>query len=215
MKDINRIIHEEIDRFILTENISNLSRFATAIDKELNAINKDRNINNLNSNLQGFLYKFVTYCAQVVQATNRCVQANSLNEGVINLPPELGGNAIRYFKYGYGVLGGYNGARRFFRNIGNNIRDRRSTNNVKNARQNASSQAVKLGALLQQLQKWENQCARCQIGNYVQNVNMALRYLQGLKNEYDYLLRQQQNTQQNTQQNVQQNTQQNAQGQNP
>jgi hypothetical protein len=183
MKNIKAIINEEINKFIIFENINNLSQYAASINNELNRI---QNIDGLNSQLKKFVYNFEVYCIQIIHAIKRCVQANSLNEGLgswgINIPPELGGNfwndAVRgYYKTkNFLNRGGY----------GNNKKG-----NALNGINQNTVPSVKLSELLRQYPSWENNCIKYQISQYVPNINNILQYIKRLQVEYTQLLQQQ------------------------
>ena len=115
MNKIKSIIREEIGRFIINENINNLSRYANTINGYLNQM---ANIDSLQPQVKQVTMNFMKYCIQIIHAINRCVQANSLNESLsnwgINVPPELGGNfwndAVRgYYKTKNFLTRGRNG----------------------------------------------------------------------------------------------------------
>ena len=79
MNKIKSIIREEIGRFIINENINNLSRYANTINGYLNQM---ANIDSLQPQVKQVTMNFMKYCIQIIHAINRCVQANSLNEGL-------------------------------------------------------------------------------------------------------------------------------------
>jgi len=194
MNKIKSIIREEIDRFIINENVSNLSKYASTINDYLNQM---QNIDSLQSQIKQATMNFMKYCIQIIHAINRCVQANSLNEGLgnwgINVPPELGGNfwndAVRgYYKTKNFLTGGKSGVR--------------GGKAVKGINQNALP-SVKLSELLGNLPSWENQCIRYQLNKKIGNniINSIIQTLYQLNQEYTSM--------------VQTAQQQNAQGQNP
>ena len=196
MNKIKSIIREEIGRFIINENVSNLSRYANTINGYLNQM---QNIDSLQPQISKVATDFMKYCIQIIHAINRCVQANSLNEGLgnwgINVPPELGGNfwndAVRgYYKTKNFLTGGrsgmYNGKA------------------VKGINKNTLP-SVKLSELLRNLPSWENQCIRYQLNKKIGNniINSIIQTLYQLNQEYTNMV---QTTQQQNQ---------NAQGTNP
>jgi hypothetical protein len=197
MNKIKSIIREEIGRFIINENINNLSRYANALNGYLNRM---QNINGLQPQLRKVATDFMKYCIQIIHAINRCVQANSLNEGLgnwgINVPPELGGNfwndAVRgYYKtknlLTRGKYGSYSGK------AINGI----NPNTLK---------SVKLSELLRNLTNWENKCIRYQLNQNIQGnvINGIIQTLKQLNTEFNQIA-----------QNMQQQQSQNAQGTNP
>ena len=111
MNKINKIIREEIERYILSEAIdfSGLNGYANQLNKTLALINNASSNNNYDPKLRKYFYNFVVYCVQIIAAINRCVQSKNLNEAYwgglsnygINLPGELGGNISSDFKQGY------------------------------------------------------------------------------------------------------------------
>ncbi len=196
MNKIKSIIREEIGRFIINENVSNLSRYANTINGYLNQM---QNIDSLQPQISKIATDFMKYCIQIIHAINRCVQANSLNEGLgnwgINVPPELGGNfwndAVRgYYKTKNFLTGGKGGVR--------------GGKAAKGINQNTLP-SVKLSELLRNLPSWENQCIRYQLDKKIGNniINSIIQTLYQLNQEYTSMVQtaQQQN--------------QNAQGQNP
>ena len=156
-----------------------------------------QNIDSLQPQIKQVTMNFMKYCIQIIHAINRCVQANSLNEGLgnwgINVPPELGGNfwndAVRgYYKTKNFLTGGKSGVR--------------GGKAVKGISQNALP-SVKLSELLGNLPSWENQCIRYQLNKKIGNniINSIIQTLYQLNQEYTSM--------------VQTAQQQNAQGQNP
>ena len=127
MKNIKRIIREEINKLLISENIANLTRYATYFENCARQIG-GMQTNALNRNINKFLRDYIIYLLQLKFAIQRCVQANNLNEAYygnrqgwgsrianfykysrlpklrdfgLNLPDELGGNIIRDFIDGY------------------------------------------------------------------------------------------------------------------
>ena len=192
MNKIKSIIREEIGRFIINENINNLSRYANTINGYLNQM---QNINSLQPQISKVATDFMKYCMQIIHAINRCVKANSLNEGLsnwgINVPPELGGNfwndAVRgYYKtknlLTRGRSGMYNG---------------RTINGIN---QNTLP-SVKLSELLRNLPSWENQCIRYQLNQNIQGnvINGIIQTLYQLNQEYTSMVQTAQQQNQNAQ----------------
>ena len=156
MNKIDRIIKEEINRFILSEviNFNNLNTLASKLNDSLGNIRNFSANKGLDKRLRKFFYDFVVYCLQIINAINRCAKANSLNEASwgglsnygINLPPELGGNIWSDAKEGY------YGTKNFFeRGRGYGAVYGNSANGVN---QN-SVPSVKLQVLLQKVQEWQ------------------------------------------------------------
>ena len=185
MKNIRTIINEEINKFIIRENIQSLAQLGTELDKLLKSVCKIPT-DNLNQGADKLLYNTEYYVIQIIQAINRCVQTNNLNEGLgswgINIPPELGGNfwndAVRgYYKTkNFLNRGGY----------GNNKKG-----NALNGINQNTVPSVKLSELLRQYPSWENNCIKYQINQYVPNINNILQYIKRLQVEYTQLLQQQ------------------------
>lgn len=163
---LKQIVKEEIFKFMLNEvsQINQLTPYANEIN---NSLNKMGNVNNLNikdAKLKKFFYNFTTYSVQIIHAINRCVKANSLNEGAftklgdtvadaamspfksiwngLNLPPELGGNFANDFRKGY-----YYSQQMLNRN----------KTNVENGQTDGQTvPSIKLSVLLSNLPKWQN-----------------------------------------------------------
>lgn len=192
MNKIKSIIREEIGRFIINENINNLSRYANEINGYLNQM---QNIDSLQPQISKVATDFMKYCIQIIHAINRCVQANSLNEGLgnwgINVPPELGSNFWNYAVRGYyktknlltrGRYGSYSGK------AINGI----NPNTLK---------SVKLSELLRNLPSWENQCIRYQLNKNIGKniINSIIQTLYQLNREYTSMVQTAQQQNQNAQ----------------
>lgn len=111
MNNIKVIINEEINKFIITENIQTLMQLGNQLNNMLKQVCK-MPTNNLNQNADKLIYNTEYFVIQIIQAINRCVQKNNLNEGFfsglnftsgwgLNIPPELGGNFWNDAKRGY------------------------------------------------------------------------------------------------------------------
>ena len=104
MKNIRTIINEEISKYIITENIQSLMQLGNQLDVLLKQVCKIPT-DNLNQGANKLLYDTEYFVVQIIQAINRCVQANNLNESLgdwgINIPPEMGGNFWYDAKRGY------------------------------------------------------------------------------------------------------------------
>lgn len=105
--NINRIIREEIEKYIIKENI-NLDSLASHV-KPLNACFNEikRFSTSNNQNVNKFMNNLYIYIAQIIGAIERCVRMNNLNEAFrfsdygIEVPQELGGNLVYNMKSGY------------------------------------------------------------------------------------------------------------------
>lgn len=158
MNRINRIIQEEINKFLISEAIdfTNLKTYANDLNNSLGEISNVSNNNGMDKGLKQFLYNFVVYCVQIIAAINRCIQANTLNEVSmgslssygINLPGELGGNLWQDAKQGY------YGTKRFFQRGG--YGNSKSSGYANGKQVNANTvPSVKLSVLLQNLPRWQ------------------------------------------------------------
>ena len=185
MKNIKSIIREEIGRFIINEDINNLSRYANTINGYLNQM---KNIDSLQPQLQQITMNFVKYCMQIIHAINRCVQANSLNEGLgnwgINVPPELGGNFWSHATRGYYTTKNLLTTGRYGNKAINGI----NPNTLK---------SVRLSELLSYLPNWKNQCVRYGLNQNIKGniINGLLQTLTQLDTEYKQMVQQQNNAQ--------------------
>lgn len=197
MNKIKSIIREEIGRFIINENVSNLSKYANTINGYLN---KMQNIDSLQPQIKQVTMNFMKYCIQIIHAINRCVQANSLNEGLsnwgINVPPELGGN------FWNDAVRGYYKTKNFLTRGRSGMYNGKAINGIN---QNTLP-PVKLSELLRNLPSWENQCNRYQLNQNIKGnvINSIIQILKQLNTEYNQIA-----------QNIQQQQSQNAQGTNP
>lgn len=201
MNDINKIIREEINRYILSEAIdfNNLRSYSIQLNKSVGNLG-NINASSFNNDLKKFFYDLTVYCLQIIEAINRCVQANSLNEASfgnlssygINLPPELGGNIVSDFKQGY-----YNTKRRF---QGSGYGGRNSSGYAKGNRISSNSvPQVKLSALLYNLQSWQQaystKNAQYNIDSFTQEpYNILIRIIPNIQNEYNAQMRNAQGT---------------------
>lgn len=197
MNKIKSIIREEIGRFIINENVSNLSKYANTINGYLN---KMQNIDSLQPQIKQVTMNFMKYCIQIIHAINRCVQANSLNEGLsnwgINVPPELGGN------FWNDAVRGYYKTKNFLTRGRSGMYNGKAINGIN---QNTLP-PVKLSELLRNLPSWENQCNWYQLNQNIKGnvINSIIQILKQLNTEYNQIA-----------QNIQQQQSQNAQGTNP
>ena len=184
--DIKLIISEEINKFIINENINSLLQYTNGINNELNKI-KDHSVTD--RSLNTFIRNFEVYCIQVIHAVNRCVKANNLNEGFgnwgINIPPELGGNFWNDARRGY-----Y--ATKNFLTRGNYGNNGMTTNGV-----NPNTvPSVKLSVLMRQFPQKKRECEtrnrQMSLYQQVPPILAIIQYLEQIYNEYNNLLQQQQ-----------------------
>lgn len=162
MKKIDRIISEEINRYILSEanDLSTLMPYATQLNNSLGQISNISNDKTLSMGARKFIYDFVVYCVQIVGAIKRCVNANSVNEvnmGSLssygfNLPAVLGGNLWQDAKEGYYKTkdffqGRGNGRSGGYANASTSVNGQMVNNNT--------VQQVKLAQLLRRMQMWQ------------------------------------------------------------
>lgn len=190
--NIDRIIKEEINRFILSEAIdfTNLVGYSNQLNTSIGNL-RNLNSNGFNEELNNFLRDLSIYGIQIIAAINRCAQANNLNEASwgnlssygINLPGELGGNLWSDAKEGYWKTVNFlnrnrNGGRGGYAN-GN----RRGTNNN-------SVPSEKLSVLLQGLPNWQQRYrvidAKYNIGNITQEPHAILNgIVPNIEREYN------------------------------
>lgn len=208
MNKINRIIREEINRYILNEAIdfNNLKALSDQLYVEANTL-RNVNTNAMQNNITNFLERFVTYCYQVTSAIKRCMYANSLNEAYwgglsnygINLPAELGGNLWQDAKRGY--YGTKNWLRSGSYGYGGYNRGSKKSaangTNLKGVNQN-SVQAVKLYTLMRDLRKYYAEYTnqhRYNLDGYTNNqIAKMFTILNNISNEYNTQLRNAQGT---------------------
>jgi hypothetical protein len=148
-KNYTRIIREEINRLILEAvNVSSLSKYVQPLKK----CNTD--ITNIgttsNKEIDKFLSDLCMYIIQIIAGINRCVTANSLNEGLqdygIEFPAELGGNFPNDFERNF-----YQGSNWVNRRFGGNGRSGSGYGNVKGNTNPNSVPSVKLEESLRNL----------------------------------------------------------------
>lgn len=172
MNDINKIIREEIDKFILSEaiNVSSLGVFIKPLNKCSSDISNISNTNN--QEIDKFLKDLVQYIIQIIFGIERCVKANNLNEGLngygISIPPELGGNFFNDFVYGF--YKGYNG-------VGNMLgyNKRNTSNNGKCGVNRNNVPTVKLADSLSKLASFavKYRTLEAKYSNAISNVSQA------------------------------------------
>jgi hypothetical protein len=195
MNRINRIIKEEINKFILSEIVNGnpLANYASQINRSLDNF-KNINTSGFNNDLKKFFDDFTVYCVQIIAAINRCVNANSLNEVNlgslrdygINLPGELGGNLWS------DMVQGYHNTKRFLqrgRGYGNSPRGYASVSRITPN----TVPTVKLSVLLQQLPQWQQtynmKNSKYGIDNYTLEVGNLLRnIIPNLQTEYQNMI---------------------------
>jgi hypothetical protein len=196
--NIDRIIKEEINRFILSEAIdfSNLTNYSNQLNASIGNL-RNLNSNGFNEELNNFLRDLSIYGIQIIAAINRCAQANNLNEASwgnlssygINLPGELGGNLWSDAKEGYWKTVNFlnrnrNGGRKGYAN-GN----RKGSNNMSGISSNTVP-SEKLSVLLQALPQWEQRYgvidAKYNVGDLTQEPYIMLRdIIPNIEREYN------------------------------
>ena len=126
----NKIIREEINRFILSEalDVSPLSKYMQPLKK---CVTELKNIGTTNNReVDAFINDLITYVIQIIFGIDRCVRANSLNEYFslrnygIEYPAELGGNFFNDFESGF-----YKGANWVDRKLNSKASGRYGRNN--------------------------------------------------------------------------------------
>jgi hypothetical protein len=183
--NIKSIINEEINKYIINENVNSLMQYTNGINKELNKI---KNYTVTDRALQNFIKNFEVYCIQVIHAVNRCVKANNLNEGLsnwgINIPPELGGNFWNDAKRGY------------YKTKNFLTRGSYGNNGMRNDVNPNTVPSVKLSVLMQQFPQKKQECdsknAQMSLYQQVPPILTIVQYLEQIYNEYNNLLQQQQ-----------------------
>lgn len=183
--NLKKIINEEINKFIINENINSLMQSANGINNELSKL---KNHSVTDRSLNTFISNFEVYCIQVIHAVNRCVKANNLNEGLsnwgINIPPELGGNFWNDAKRGY------------YKTKNFLTRGNYGNNGMRNGVNPNTVPSVKLSVLMQQFPQKKQECeTRNRQMNLYQQVPPILaivQYLEQIYNNYNSLLQQQQ-----------------------
>lgn len=201
MDIINKIISEEINRFILSEAIdfSNLRYYSNQLNKAIGGL-RNLNSNGFNDELKEFFKDLSIYGIQIIAAINRCVQGNNLNEvrfgGLrdygINLPAELGGNFWSDAKEGYWktarYMNGYgNGGGRGGYASGSR---RNSNGRAALVMNNNTVSSEKLSVLLQELPRWQQTYramdAKYNIGNLTQEPYVILgQIIPNIETEYN------------------------------
>ena len=206
MKNIKRIIREEINKLLINENIANLTRYATYFENCARQIG-GMQTNALNRNINKFLRDYIIYLLQLKFAIQRCVQANNLNEAYysnfrlpnlrdigLNLPPELGGNFINDFR------NGYYGVKNILTNNGRygSYGKRGVNGSYTNGTNQNMVRKIPLSTLLNRYQRYENYYARVNrsygIGQIVQSqcrgrnvIEESLTEIRSLIQEYTAL----------------------------
>ena len=153
-RDYTRIIREEINRLIFEAvNVSSLSKYVQPLKKCSSNIS---NIGGTNNNeIDIFLKDMCTYLIQIIGGINRCVNANSLNEGLqdygIEYPAELGGNFLNDFEHGF-----YQGADWVRRKFGGSDGGSSGYGNAKGNINPNNVPSVKLADSLRKLTQYSN-----------------------------------------------------------
>lgn len=197
MDIINKIISEEINKFILSEAIdfTNLIRYSNQLNKSIGNL-RNINSNGFNKELKDFFKNLSIYGIQIIAAINRCTKANNLNEASwgglssygINLPGELGGNLWSDAKEGYWKTVNFlNRNRNFGRNSYANGNRKDSNSSVNN---DNTVPTEKLSVLLQTLPNWQQRYrvmdAKYNIGNLAQEPYIILtNILPNIEREYN------------------------------
>lgn len=113
MDNISRIIREEINKYIISEDIdfNGLQTLANELNgNSLGIISNASSDKSFDKNLRRYFESVSIYCVQIIAAINRCIQSQNLNEASfggglssygINLPGVLGGNIVSDFNQGY------------------------------------------------------------------------------------------------------------------
>lgn len=206
---IRGIIREEIDKYLITENLNQLTQHRN------NLINQSQQLVNYCTGFNKAIINeinqaLLNYTFQIIHAIKRCVTKNSLFEyrdWGINLPPELGGNIQNHFNYGYN----------YTKNLlsGGQTKTAANNNNIPQQYGENRLQTVKLSILLQQLNSYQRRCSALKtkypqqlngnVGNQMDNI---LNEIQRTSQTYNQLVSAQQQQQQQNQQQQQQNQQQ-------
>ena len=185
---IKEIIREEIEKYILSEavNVTPLSNHIQPLNNYFNEIKRINGGNN--PNVDRYLNDLNSYILQIISAIKRCVNSNSLNEGLrdygFEYPQELGGNLWYDMKNSY-----YN-----TKNFINRFRNKGNNNSYANARSggNNTFKQEKLSILLNKLQTYKLNYSSLQneIDNLSQAPHYALYEIEQLQNEYTSLVQQ-------------------------
>lgn len=200
MKNIRAIINEEINKYIITENIQSLMQLGNQLNVLLKQVCKIPT-DNLNQGANKLLYDTEYFVVQIVQAINRCVQANNLNESLgdwgINIPPELGGN------FWYDAKRGYYNTKNYLTKGGNGYNAQNAAKG-KNSKVNATTvKSERLSTLLQRsTQVYQNYNvgeSKYQIPQYAPQISQGMRNIfvkiEEINKQYNALVVQQQNAQ--------------------
>ena len=150
---INKIISEEINRFILKEtiNFNNLSNDAATLNNSLNQMSKFDS-SRYNQEVNNFLYGLEYYSIQIINAIKRCVNSQNINEinvsdFGIHVPQELGGNLWQNMQHSYyktkNALYGIMNNKRY------STQNKRNNNNGKQTNVKSEKLLVLLGKLTQ------------------------------------------------------------------
>lgn len=199
MKNIRTIINEEISKYIITENIQSLMQLGNQLNVLLKQVCKIPT-DNLNQGANKILYDTEYFVVQIVQAINRCVRANNLNESLgdwgINIPPEMGGN------FWYDAKRGYYNTKRFFG--GSNGYNAQNAAKGNYGKVNATTvKSERLSTLLQRstqvYQNYQVGESKYQIQQYAPQISQGMRNIfvkiEEINKQYNALVAQQQNAQ--------------------
>ena len=203
MKNIRTIINEEISKYIITENIQSLMQLGNQLNVLLKQVCKIPT-DNLNQGANKILYDTEYFVVQIVQAINRCVRANNLNESLgdwgINIPPELGGN------FWYDAKRGYYNTKNYLTKANNGYNAQNAQNAAKGNYGKVNTTTVrseKLSTLLQRstqvYQNYQVGESKYQIQQYAPQISQGMRNIfvkiEEINKQYNALVAQQQNAQ--------------------
>lgn len=107
--DINTIIREEVEKYILTENIASLSQYSNQLTQY---VKQYAPTPTKYQEEKQFMNNFTAFAIQIIHAVNRCVRANTLTEA----NRSFGDNAKALTKWALNRLPNFN-----LRNYGINV----------------------------------------------------------------------------------------------
>lgn len=197
---IHNIILEEINKFIIRENISSLMTYSNELE---NYLRKLATVQVQDKNIAKYISNFTNYTLQVIFAIKRCVQNNNLNEDFrlgdygINLPPELGGNLWYDMKRGYYNTKNFLTRGRYGNNYYSNVSGKlNNPNSVK-----SEKLSVLLSYLRQKVQEYNSMQTKYNITQYTSLNGRCIIYqilgvMTQLQRDYQQLVNTQRQTQQ-------------------
>lgn len=218
--DIRTIIREEINRYILTENISSLSQYSNTLTQYVKTYGSTPT---KFPEEKQFLNNFITFTMQVIYAVDRCVKSNSLNEANlgakvlkplanfklsdygINVPNSMGGGFFSKALQNYWNLKRKQSERSFKKQQSYAKSQNSQNNNVNNSQQQyAYGSQVKLSVLLQQIPQYKRGYinVNTKYSNNLKNesnggIDQMIVIMEKLQGEYNQLVLQAQNAQGN------------------